>query len=64
MVMKMTHTGLRPASQMSSAAAMGMRAVSHVIFAVRAIFSSGAAISATTAGRMPLNTASTAGWSL
>ena len=64
MVMKMIHTGLSPVSQIRSAAAMGIRAVSQVIFAVRAIFSSGAAISATTAGRTPLNTASTAGWSL
>ena len=60
----MIHTGLRPASQIRSAAAMGMRAVSQVIFAVRAIFGRGAANRANTAGRTPWNTAYTAGWAL
>lgn len=43
---------------------MGTNAVIQLIFAVFAILHKGAAISATTAGRMPLKIASTAGLSL
>ena len=63
MVIKIIHTGDKSTNQINKAAATGIAAVTHVIFADFAILSSGAAISATTAGRIPLNTASTAGLS-
>ena len=51
----MITTGETPANQINKAAATGIIAVFHVILADLAIFHNGAAISATTAGRMPLN---------
>ena len=63
-VIKIIHTGESPPSQIKRAPAIGMMAVAHVIFALYAIRQSGAAIRATTAGRIPLKIASMAGWSL
>lgn len=49
--------------QISSAATMGINAVFHVSFAAFDILHSGATMSATTAGRIPLNIRSTTGLS-
>lgn len=46
-----------PPSQINSAPAIGMRAVGQVILELFAILHNGAAIKATTAGRMPLKIA-------
>ena len=60
-VVRITQTGLTCPSQISKAAAIGINAVIQPILADFASLISGAAMSATTAGRIPLKAASTAG---
>ena len=56
-----TKIGETPKSQINKAAPTGIQRFRHVIPAVRAMVKTGAAIKATTAGRIPLNTFSTIG---
>ena len=53
----MTHIGLTWSALMSKAPAMGIQQLPRCIFALLARLNVGTAISATTAGRMPLNMA-------
>ena len=62
--MRMTRTGLTPKREMRSAARMGIQTVRSVTPALRARVKTGAAMSATTAGRMPIKMCWTAGMSL
>ena len=61
MVAMITHTGLTLPSQMSNAAVTGISRYHPLSLADLDNLNSGAAMSATTAGRMPLKAASTAG---
>ena len=59
--MSSTYIGFTPRAQMAMAQTMGIQALRNVIFACFAMLKQGDAIRATTAGRMPLNVASTHG---
>ena len=60
----MIYTGDIPISQMRRAETIGIHTLYLLIFADLAILNVGAAINATTAGRIPLNILSTASYSL
>ena len=60
----MMYTGDTPISQMSKAEMMGIHTLYRLIFADFAMLKVGAAIRATTAGRIPLKIFSTASYSL
>mgnify|MGYP003190746793 CR=1 FL=1 len=57
----MTQMGFTPTIQMAKAQRIGIQQLARFIFALLAKLKVGTAISATTAGRMPLNTLSTKG---